>query len=50
MNSNAAVYDTLFVELAVRERKRLVTFDAKLLAAFPDVAVRPSEVIANYAG
>jgi predicted nucleic acid-binding protein len=50
MNSNVAAYDTLFVELAVREHKRLVTFDAKLLAAFPDVAVRPSEVIANYTG
>jgi hypothetical protein len=34
-------YDTLFVELAVRERKPLVAFDARLLAAFPDVAARP---------
>lgn len=41
MNSETAAYDTLFVELAVRERKPLVTFDAKLLAVFPDVAVRP---------
>jgi len=41
LNSNVAAYDALFVELAVRERKPLVTFDAKLLAAFPDVAVRP---------
>ena len=47
MNANVAAYDTLFVELAVRERKQLVTFDAKLLAAFPNVAVRPDGVAAN---
>jgi predicted nucleic acid-binding protein len=41
LNSNIAAYDTLFVELAVREHQPLVTFDAKLLATFPDVAVRP---------
>src|SRR5206468_9318875 len=39
--SKIAVYDTLFVELAVRERLPLVTFDAALLKAFPGVAVRP---------
>jgi predicted nucleic acid-binding protein len=42
LNSNVAAYDTLFVELAARERKPLVTFDVGLLSAFPDVAVRPS--------
>jgi len=47
LNSNAAAYDTLFVELAVRERKPLVTFDTKLLATFPDVAVRPHLLIAK---
>ena len=47
MNSNIAAYDTLFVELAVRERKHLVTLDAKLLAAFPNVAVRPGAVVAS---
>jgi predicted nucleic acid-binding protein len=47
MNSNVAAYDTLFVELAVRERKPLVTFDAKLLAAFPDVAARPQSFVAE---
>ncbi|HEX6314159.1 MAG TPA: type II toxin-antitoxin system VapC family toxin [Gemmatimonadaceae bacterium] len=47
MNSNIAAYDTLFVELAARERRPLVTFDANLLAAFPNVAVRPSAVVAN---
>ena len=40
-HTNIAVYDTLFVELAVRERLPLVTFDAALLRAFPDIAVRP---------
>ena len=39
--SKVAVYDTLFVELAVREGVLLATFDAALLKAFPDVAVRP---------
>jgi predicted nucleic acid-binding protein len=47
MNANVAAYDTLFVELAMRERKPLVTFDAKLLAAFPDIATRPHGVVAN---
>jgi predicted nucleic acid-binding protein len=45
--SNIAAHDTLFVELAARERKHVVTFDAKLLAAFPNVAVRPSTVVAS---
>jgi predicted nucleic acid-binding protein len=43
--SNVAVYDTLFVELAVREQVPLATFDAALLKAFPDVAVRPATII-----
>jgi predicted nucleic acid-binding protein len=47
MNSTIAAYDTLFVELAVRERRPLVTFDAKLLATFPEVAVRPHLVTAT---
>ena len=42
--SKVAVYDTLFVELAVREQLPLATFDATLLRAFPDVAVRPGAV------
>ena len=41
VQSGVAVYDTLFVELATRENLPLATFDAKVLAAFPDVAVRP---------
>jgi predicted nucleic acid-binding protein len=39
-----AVYDTLFVELAARERLPLATFDAALLKAFPDIAVRPAAI------
>jgi predicted nucleic acid-binding protein len=41
VQSGVAVYDTLFVELASRESLPLATFDAKVLAAFPDIAVRP---------
>jgi predicted nucleic acid-binding protein len=39
--SGVAVYDTLFVELAARERLPLATFDAALLKAFPNIAARP---------
>ena len=39
--ANVAVYDTLFVELAVRERVPLATFDSVVLRAFPSIAVRP---------
>jgi len=41
VRSGVAVYDTLFVELANRENLPLATFDAKVLAAFPHIAVRP---------
>jgi predicted nucleic acid-binding protein len=37
-----AVYDTLFVELAVQAECRLATFDKAVLRAFPDTAVRPA--------
>ena len=47
LNSNVSAYDALFVELAVRERKPLVTFDARLLTAFPGVAVRPKALAAK---
>lgn len=42
--TDVAVYDTLFVELAVRERVPLATFDSAVLTAFPDIAVRPAAV------
>lgn len=45
VDSGVAVYDTLFVELARRERLPLATFDRKLLAAFPAIAKRPSELL-----
>ena len=47
LHANVAAYDTLFVELAVRERVPLVTFDKRLLARFPDIAVRPNLLAAR---
>lgn len=41
--SGVTVYDTLFVELAVRARCRLLTFDKALLRAFPEIALRPRD-------
>ena len=41
VRAGVAVYDALFVELAVREALPLATFDRGILAAFPDVACRP---------
>ncbi len=38
VSSGVAVYDTLFVELAVREKLPLATFDRKVLKRFPAVA------------
>lgn len=43
--SDVPVYDTLFVELAEREEVPLVTFDRRLLAAYPTVARRPKDVL-----
>jgi predicted nucleic acid-binding protein len=45
--SGIAVYDTLFVELAVRERLPLATFDSGLLRAFPKIAARPGALLAK---
>jgi predicted nucleic acid-binding protein len=39
--TSVAVYDTLFVELALRLQVPLATFDGGLLRAFPTIAVRP---------
>ncbi len=44
IQSGTAVYDTLFVELADRERVPLVTFDARLIRAWPKVCVRPGDL------
>lgn len=43
-HSGVAAYDTLFVELASREQLPLVTFDGKVLDAFPDIAQRPGSL------
>ena len=43
--ANVAVYDTLFIELAVREQVPLATFDGGVLKAFPSIAVRPSRLL-----
>ena len=43
--SGVAVYDTLFVELAVRHQQPLATFDGALLKAFPNIAARPRELM-----
>ena len=48
VRSGVAVYDTLFVELAIRENLPLVTFDAKVLAAFPEVAARPRVLVPQH--
>jgi len=45
VSSGVAVYDTLFVELAVREKLPLATFDRKVLKRFPEVASRPGDLI-----
>jgi predicted nucleic acid-binding protein len=38
-----SVYDSLFFELAERENAPLVTYDQRLLKAWPAIACRPSE-------
>ncbi len=45
--SKVAVYDTLFVELAVREQLPLATFDGGLLKAFPEIAFRPATLVSK---
>lgn len=45
--SGVAVYDSLFVELADRERLPLATFDAALIRAFPHIAALPSRLMAR---
>lgn len=44
LSSGVAVYDTLFVELAERERIPLATFDEKVLKAYPKIARRPRDL------
>lgn len=42
--SGIPVYDTLFVELAVRLACPLVTFDKAVIRSFPEIAVRPRKL------
>ena len=44
VSSGVAVYDTLFVELAVRAGCPLLTFDKAVLKAFPKIAIRPRDL------
>lgn len=41
LDSGAAVYDTLFVELAAQRDLPLATFDTTILKKFPRIAARP---------
>ena len=45
IHSGIAVYDSLFVEVAIRSGRRLATFDGALLRAFPDIAARPDDLL-----
>ncbi len=45
IHSGISPYDVLFVELAVRRKIKLATFDVQLLRTFPDVAKRPSAIV-----
>lgn len=45
VQSEIAVYDTLFVELAEREAAPLVTFDQRLLKRWPGIARRPADAV-----
>ena len=47
VRSGAAAHDTLFVELADRERLPLATFDQQVLTAFPRIAKRPDVLLSN---
>jgi predicted nucleic acid-binding protein len=47
VDSGAAVYDTLFVELAVQRNVPLATFDKNILKKFPEIAKRPSSLSSN---
>jgi predicted nucleic acid-binding protein len=47
VQTGVAVYDTLFVELAERERVPLVTFDQRLLKTWPRIARRPADARAR---
>lgn len=43
--TGVAIYDTLFVELAIQRGCPLATFDQAVLRAFPEIAVRPRDLL-----
>jgi predicted nucleic acid-binding protein len=47
VDSDAAVYDTLFVELAAQRNLFLATFDKNVLTKFPEIAKRPGSFRPN---
>jgi predicted nucleic acid-binding protein len=47
LTSGAAVYDTLFVELAAQRSLPLATFDKNVLQRFPAIAHRPGSLSSN---
>ena len=47
VDSGAAVYDMLFVELAVQRNLPLATLDRNILKKFPEIAKRPSSLSSN---
>jgi predicted nucleic acid-binding protein len=44
--ANHPAYDTLFVALAESTDTKVVTYDIKLQASFPDIAISPAEFLA----
>jgi len=42
---NCSTYDSLFVVLAEREKRKLLTYDQLLLTVFPDTAKRPGQAL-----
>ena len=47
VDSGAAVYDTLFIELAAQRNLSLATFDKNILKKFPEIAKRPRSLSSN---
>jgi len=47
VSSGAAVYDTLFIELAAQRNLPLATFDKAVLKKFPEIAFRPESLPSN---
>lgn len=45
LDSETAVYDALFVELAAQRKVFLATFDKILLTKFPEIAKRPRSLL-----